>query len=60
MDKLTSTLTTSNRMLSFLSSKDVGILAPMLERVPLAIRQVLEEPDQPIGHVYFPEDGIVS
>ena len=60
MDKLTSTLTTSNRMLAFLSSKDVGILAPMLERVPLTLRMTLEEADQPIGHVYFPEDGIVS
>jgi CRP-like cAMP-binding protein len=32
----------------------------MFERVPLALRQTLEEPDEFIGHVYFPEDGIIS
>lgn len=60
MDKLTPTLTTSNRMLAFLSPSDLGVLEPLLERVSLAIRQTLEEPDEFIGHVYFPEDGIVS
>lgn len=60
MDKLTSTLTTSNRLLGFLSPEDLRLLEPSLERVPLALRQTMEEVDEIIGHIYFPEDGIIS
>jgi CRP-like cAMP-binding protein len=52
--------TTSNRLLNVLSSKNRAILAPHMERVSLVPRETLEEPNQPIMHIYFPEDGVAS
>jgi CRP-like cAMP-binding protein len=52
--------TTSNRLLNFLSANDRAILAPHLERVSMVPRNVLEEADQEIEQIYFPEDGVAS
>lgn len=49
-----------NYILSTLSSDDISLLNPYLERVELPARKVLEEPHKPIKHVYFPEAGLVS
>lgn len=49
-----------NRLLSALSQDDFALLEPMLERVPLPLRHILIEANQPIQHVYFPESGIIS
>ncbi len=49
-----------NRLLSSLSQDDFTLLEPMLERVPLPLRHILIEANQPIQHVYFPESGISS
>jgi len=60
MDARSAINTTSNRLINFLSLDDRAILAPHMERVSLVPRQNLEEPNQPIAQIYFPEDGVVS
>ena len=49
-----------NRLLSALPPDDFGLLQPDLEPTSLELRQWLSETQQPISHVYFPEQGIVS
>src|SRR3954454_9130071 len=49
-----------NRLLASLSSEDIATLQPHLEPVPLAVRQVLIEPNTAIEYVYFPEAGMSS
>jgi CRP-like cAMP-binding protein len=60
MDTRTAIHTTSNRLLNFFSPSDREFLALHMDRVTLAVRQTLEEPDQPIKHIYFPEDAVAS
>jgi CRP-like cAMP-binding protein len=47
-------------LLAALPNTDYRRLAPQLDRVALEIKQVLIDVDQPITHVYFPENGVVS
>jgi CRP-like cAMP-binding protein len=49
-----------NRLLRVLPPEDFAHLAPALEHVELALRQILHEPDRPVAHIHFPEDGMVS
>src|SRR5262245_23524738 len=49
-----------NRLLAALSDEDRRALAPMLEHVPLSLRQPIETAGKPISHVYFPEGGCLS
>jgi CRP-like cAMP-binding protein len=49
-----------NRLLSALPSDDFGLLQPHLEPTSLELRQWLSQTQQPIRHVYFPEQSIVS
>src|SRR6185295_9638261 len=49
-----------NRLLSALPPDDFGLLQPHLELTSLELRQWLSDAQQPISHVYFPEQGIVS
>jgi CRP-like cAMP-binding protein len=49
-----------NHLLSHLSGADFALLQPNLEPVAMPLRLKLEIPNKPIGHVYFPETGIVS
>lgn len=51
---------TRNGLLGRMAATDYALLQPDLERVPLTRRQVLDEPDQPVDHVYFVERGIGS
>ncbi|MBB4619699.1 Crp/Fnr family transcriptional regulator [Sphingomonas abaci] len=51
---------TRNGLLSRMTATDYALLQPDLERVALTQRQVLDEPDQPVNHVYFIERGIGS
>jgi CRP-like cAMP-binding protein len=51
---------TSNRLLNLLSAGDRQLMFPNLQRVGLEHRQTLEKPNEPIKHIYFPEDGIAS
>jgi CRP-like cAMP-binding protein len=49
-----------NRLLSVLSLEDFWLLQPYLELVSLELRQRVIETQQPIQHVYFPENSIIS
>ena len=50
----------SNQLLNFLSAKDRNLLTPNLKRIPLVLRQSLENANQAIENIYFPEDGVAS
>jgi CRP-like cAMP-binding protein len=49
-----------NRLLAALPREEWDRIRPRAERVRLELREVLFEPNRPMSHVYFPEDGIVS
>jgi CRP-like cAMP-binding protein len=49
-----------NRILAGLSSKDLRRVEPNLERVVLRASDTAFEPGEPIRHVYFPEDALIS
>ncbi len=51
---------TGNRLLDALPDGELERLRPDLEPVPLGLKEVLIEPDGPIGHVWFPVDGVCS
>ena len=53
-------LSITNRLLASLSSEDFAALQLHLEPVPLPVRQVLIDPNTPIKHIYFPEQGMAS
>ena len=44
----------------FFSRAEQKLLLDKMERVELTPRKVLYDPDKPIEHVFFPEDGVVS
>ncbi|MEH2284519.1 MAG: Crp/Fnr family transcriptional regulator [Nostoc sp.] len=49
-----------NRLLAALSASDYERLVPHLKFVSLPTRQVIYEPGEPITHVYFPQNAVVS
>lgn len=49
-----------NRLLSIMSGDDFALLRPYLERIVLNAKDVIEEPGQPIQHVYFLEPSVAS
>jgi CRP-like cAMP-binding protein len=49
-----------NRLLATLPPADFSLLEPQLERVPLPAGMRLIEPNTPIEHVYFLDEGITS
>ncbi|HEX2206554.1 MAG TPA: Crp/Fnr family transcriptional regulator [Longimicrobium sp.] len=49
-----------NRILAALPRNERERLNPVLERVPLTLRQVVFEPNRAIEHVWFPEDAVIS
>lgn len=49
-----------NQLLAALPSKEYKRLIPHLESVPLPFMEVLYESGEPIKHVYFPNDGLIS
>ncbi|MBD0324860.1 MAG: cyclic nucleotide-binding domain-containing protein, partial [Pyrinomonadaceae bacterium] len=49
-----------NRLLAALPRSEQKQLLPKMERVPLAIGDILYEPDEPIRYTYFPYQGVVS
>lgn len=52
--------TTLNRLLKTLTPDDFASLAPHMEAVPGALRQILIAANQPITHAYFIEEGLTS
>jgi CRP-like cAMP-binding protein len=49
-----------NRLLRILPSADLDLLRPHLRFGALTLRQVLEQANIPIQHIYFPESGLTS
>ena len=49
-----------NHLLAALPSEEYRCLLPHLESVPLPFMEVLYEGGEPIRHVYFPDDGLIS
>jgi CRP-like cAMP-binding protein len=49
-----------NFLLAALPEADWLLLAPQLESVQMAHRQMIEAANEPIRHVYFPTKGIIS
>jgi len=52
--------TVRNKLLSALPADDLAQVLPLLERLPLKPKQVLQERNLPITHVYFIERGAAS
>jgi CRP-like cAMP-binding protein len=50
----------TNRLLAALEPEDFALLEPHLESVTLSRRQVLYETGDPILHLYFPHDAVIS
>lgn len=50
----------TNQILRALPPGDLDAILPHLERVPLQVRTVLIEADQPVPYVYFIEHGLAS
>lgn len=53
-------LSVENKILAALSKAEYQRLVPYLEQVHLPVKQVLYEAGEPITHVYFPNQAIVS
>ena len=51
---------TGNQLLEAMPMADLEALAPDLEWVDLAMRQVITEPGQPMDHAYFVVSGVCS
>jgi len=49
-----------NEILSALSARDFSRLSSYLQLVDLPLKQTLIVPDEPVRHVYFPDQGICS
>ncbi len=49
-----------NRILAALPPEELARIEPHLELVELPLRKVLIDPNRPIEHVYFVEEGVVS
>jgi len=50
----------SNRLLAALPIAEYRRIAPHLDNIPVAFGELLFEASQPIKHVYFPNDSLVS
>ena len=50
----------TNRLLTALEPEDFAVLEPHFEVISLSRGQVLYEPGDVIGHVYFPHDAMIS
>ena len=49
-----------NKLLAALPEHDFTRLAPMLEPVQIEVGAVLCEPSEPLQHIYFPHDSLIS
>jgi CRP-like cAMP-binding protein len=49
-----------NRLLAGMAPEVLAQIAPILQRVALKQREILQEPNRPIEHVYFIERGVAS
>jgi len=54
------TLDAGNRLLASLPEPDLRHLTALFDTVTVEVGEVLYEPGQPIGHIYFPSDCLIS
>src|SRR3954471_7491254 len=52
--------TIRNEILSSLPAEDFVLLRPYLQSIDLPSKKTLIVPDEPIRHVYFPDQGVAS
>jgi CRP-like cAMP-binding protein len=52
--------TIRNEILSSLPAEDFGLLRPHLQFIDLPLKKTLIVPDEPLRHVYFPDQGVGS
>jgi len=50
----------TNALLAALPPSELASLEPLLEPVDLELRQTLQEPDEPLAHMWFPHRGVLS
>src|SRR3954466_2466279 len=50
----------TNRLLAALPADELQRIRPLLEEVPLQLRESLYGRDEPVGHVWFPLGGVIS
>jgi CRP-like cAMP-binding protein len=50
----------TNRLLTALTSADHSLLAPHLKELSLELGSLLQEAGEPIEHIYFPHQGMIS
>jgi len=60
MPRVSQAVHRTNWLLAALEPDDFALLEPHLELVELARGQVLYEPGDPIRHIYFPHQAVVS
>ena len=60
MPKALAPTATRNRILRMVGQTDWELIGPHLEAVALEAREVIETPEKPINHIYFPNTGMVS
>ena len=49
-----------NRLLAALTSADHSLLAPHLKELSLELGSLLHEAGDPVEHIYFPQQGMIS
>jgi CRP-like cAMP-binding protein len=49
-----------NQLLAALPAAEINRIRPLLESVPLKLKEILHRPGEPIRHVYFPTSGFLS
>ena len=49
-----------NQLLAALPHNDLARLSPLLEPVQVEVGEVLYEPAEPVRHIYFPHDSLIS
>jgi CRP-like cAMP-binding protein len=50
----------ANKLLAALPQEEYEHLLPNLETIPLRLKQILYQPNEPIQYVYFPNSGVIS
>jgi CRP-like cAMP-binding protein len=50
----------ANLLLAALPPEELAHMLPLLDQVTVGVGEVLCEPDDPIGHIYFPHDCLLS
>lgn len=56
----TAETTNENRLLAALPGDVLDRIAPLLQVIPLKLKEVLHKPGEPVRHVYFPGGGFCS